>query len=141
MKPYSTGRARINSMARKLTDSFLEEFNYRCWFCGRRNRECVHVHHIASGTANKPLAMLERFTWASACDECNCGPLTDKGEESGAWPIKRQLAVKYCMDRSWFKLRAFNRLRGHAPDFITLKELKPFIRRERYRLRKLGLVK
>lgn len=75
-----------------------------CWFCQRRPTR--DTHEIAGGPARKE-AYGVRCCWGAACGICNCDELTDKAK----WPIARQLAVKFLMDRAHFDLRKFNHIR------------------------------
>lgn len=123
MKRNTSKRAKADRSAKKLRTEFAEEFPW-CWFC--EDAASSGVHEIASGNGNRGQAVQERFTWAAACWDCNSNRLTDKGP-NGEWPVVRQLAVKWINDRENVDLVAFNRLRGHDDNAITMADVIPHI--------------
>lgn len=116
MKRSNPKRAKADRRAAKPRAAFRDEFPW-CWFC--EEAAATDVHEMASGVGNRAKAVQERFTWAAACNDCNCHRLTDKSE----WPLARQLAVKWINDRASFDRVAFNRLRGRADNAISWAEV------------------
>jgi hypothetical protein len=84
------------------------------------------VHEIASGVGVRPLAVLERCTWAAACWACNQYSLPDKR----VWPIERQIAYKICADCECSPqevIEAVCRCRGRAPTAIEWREVASYL--------------
>jgi hypothetical protein len=83
-------------------------------------------HEMVKGTAGRPLAFSLRYCWLVLCAECNEGDFNDYSK----FPPERQLALKWIHDRENFQLEDVNRLRGRAPQAITMAQIIPWICRE-----------
>lgn len=115
MKPVSKERSALMRKWGPIRAQFVMETNC-CWVCGRTYN--LGVHEIARGI-HREAAFTERMTWIVACGECNCGPLHDHR----AWPLAKQLALKWVHDRPHFLLEEFNVLRDREPGAITWAEV------------------
>ena len=105
-----------------IRKQFVEEAG-TCWICD--DRMATDCHEMSRGCCRDG-SIGERCTWLATCWECNCYLLTDYS----VYPIERQLAIKWIVDREHFDLRKFNKIRGRAPTAITMSDVIPHICRE-----------
>jgi len=101
---------------------FVEEAG-TCWVC--HHSPATQCHEISRG-CYRDESISERCTWLPTCWHCNLYLLTDYS----IYPLERQLAIKWIMDRKCFDLAKFNIIRGRVPTAITMAEVIPHICRE-----------
>jgi hypothetical protein len=75
--------------------------------CGRPATDC---HEITAGSANRPKAVRNRFTWLALCRGCH--------ETLQGTDIARQLVYKAIQDEKHYDRRGLNVLRDREPDAI-----------------------
>lgn len=121
MRRVSKKRARLMREVAAKRRAFREEFP-ECVVCGSPTTE---VHEMACGS-HREKALAERCTWLPTCTYCNQHKLDGYQE----FPIVRQLALKWVLDRESFDLLLFNEIRGRAPTAITMADVIPWICRE-----------
>lgn len=120
---------RVSKKRQKLIRQFKEERRqywqsfWTCPVCKQRPTACTH--EMAKGI-HREKAFQDRRTWLATCIDCNNNEMNDYSE----YPLERQLALKWCQDRSYFDLEGFNVLRDRAPGAITMAEVIPWICRE-----------
>lgn len=102
MRKISKKTAAIYRKWGPVRKEFLWDHPY-CFACG--SGIDVAVHEMTPGK-NRMRGFVERATWLTACNHCNCDRLTDASE----WPLARQLALKLLHNPEYFDLEAVRRV-------------------------------
>lgn len=87
-----------------------------CQLCERRKSR--ETHEIASGTSARKKAVYHRAAWLAVCRECH-----REIHNTMAWPIARQLYIKWRDDPDYYSRELVNVLRGTDPEAITQEEV------------------
>jgi hypothetical protein len=115
----SPERKELRKKVSPMEQEILAQFD-TCVYCQERPATCID--HIAGG-ASRHKALSERCACNASCLECNLGDANDPTK----FPLFRKLAVKLVTDGEFFDLEKFNRLRGRAPNAITLADITAFL--------------
>jgi len=107
MRPATPKRAAANREYNKLVLLYLRE-NPECARCGRLS---VVVHHICRGS-HRAASLSNTETWLGLCWDCH------------EWihDVHNDVLVDVLI-KVRHTIRTINRLRGRAPDAITLKDV------------------
>ncbi len=105
-----------------------EQWEYEHWFCFAcrafhvESPYALHTHEIPRGVFRQK-AFKVPAAWLRLC-------LThhDEVDDLSVWPIARQLALKYLMDRGYYDRVKVNLLRGRQPEAITEEEVMVYVR-------------
>lgn len=108
-------RKKVTPMEQEILAAFP-----KCVYCTVNDATCID--HIAGG-ASRHKALEERCACNASCLPCNLGDANDPTK----FPLFRKLAVKLVTDGEFFDLEKFNRLRGRAPNAITLADITAFL--------------
>lgn len=122
MKRNTAKAAAITRAAKPVRDAFEAKFPF-CWCCGTSCN--LSIDEAARGI-HRLNALDKEYALLRACWECNSGPLTD----AGVYPLERKLALVWLFNRSAFRLKGFNKLRGRALNAIEFYEVEVWITRE-----------
>ena len=107
MKPNTPKRAAENRKYNKLVVLYLRENPT----CARCQAPATVVHHICRG-AHRAASLCNPETWLGLCADCH------EWLHAGENDVITEVIIKVK-----HTLRTINRLRGRAPDAITLKDV------------------
>ena len=113
------------SDSKPITRNEWNEQHLRCFHCGLRSPsgDGLETHEIARGAARQK-ALKEPATWLRLCN----GFWNGCHELVSGWPLPKQLALKFLMDRGHYDRVKVNLLRGRQPEAITEEEVQVFVR-------------